>query len=584
MWADLAVSADVPGETAPIERPGRSRAIGTSWEHRVTEAARQPERLAVPKRRLDAVSQDIVLSPRVIDRLAFDEYVALLRAEVENATKESELLARRAEAGAIILEQLDRFIDSNGETIEHAAEVLAGIDERMAASRKLLDDVDRRATNLHKASQQAEQVIEARAEAFEQRLRSIVDAAMDRFEDTEDQLTARAASARRELLDRLEQMRSRGEATIARLDSKAGELSEEAEETVARAQSRLDALREPVRQLLGSIESKAAALAAGSEEHAARLIAEAEAGAAKIESAAAAVEQRLDDLSLATTAATETERAVREAAGALGLESRELAEAALAELKSEAASVVEASASSLEQAVALHQDAIRSGVEDARTAESSLRAASTSLTKTAASDDVRRVVELCGQIESLTSQTDAARATLADAIVEGAERIDGLAERGTRLGADARRESDRLESLMADLGAIGDDSLVERIASAVRAEVERETRDELEMATASLAALAERVRVLESNDATLKKPSTRKSTAKKPAYKAKTSTKATAAKRATAKPAAKSTETKPTKSTKAHGARARSAPKPEPEVKPTTATEKSSEPSSKPAA
>ncbi|MEO1716564.1 MAG: hypothetical protein AAFR76_05575 [Planctomycetota bacterium] len=584
MWADLAVSADVPGETAPIERPGRSRAIGTSWEHRVPEAARQPERLAVPKRRLDAVSQDIVLSPRVIDRLAFDEYVALLRAEVENATKESELLARRAEAGAIILEQLDRFIDSNGETIEHAAEVLAGIDERMAASRKLLDDVDRRATNLHKASQQAEQVIEARAEAFEQRLRSIVDAAMDRFEDTEDQLTARAASARRELLDRLEQMRSRGEATIARLDSKAGELSEEAEETVARAQSRLDALREPVRELLGSIESKAAALAAGSEEHAARLIAEAEAGAAKIESAAAAVEQRLDDLSLATTAATETERAVREAAEALGLESRELAEAALAELKSEAASVVEASASSLEQAVALHQDAIRSGVEDARTAESSLRAASTSLTKTAASDDVRRVVELCGQIESLTSQTDAARATLADAIVEGAERIDGLAERGTRLGADARRESDRLESLMADLGAIGDDSLVERIASAVRAEVERETRDELEMATASLAALAERVRVLESNDATLKKPSTRKSTAKKPASKAKTSTKATAAKRATAKPAAKSTETKPTKSTKAHGARARSAPKPEPEVKPTTATEKSSEPSSKPAA
>ncbi|MEO0661722.1 MAG: AMP-binding protein, partial [Planctomycetota bacterium] len=174
--------------------------------------------------------------------------------------------------------------------------------------------------------------------------------------------------------------------------------------------------------------------------------------------------------------------------------------------------------------------------------------------------------------------------TTSDAIVEGAERIDGLAERGTRLGADARRESDRLESLMADLGAIGDDSLVERIASAVRAEVERETRDELEMATASLAALAERVRVLESNDATLKKPSTRKSTAKKPASKAKTSTKATAAKRATAKPAAKSTETKPTKSTKAHGARARSAPKPEPEVKPTTATEKSSEPSSKPAA
>ena len=39
----------------------------------------------------------MVLSPRVVDRVAFDELVALLRGEIGRASTESELLARRAE-------------------------------------------------------------------------------------------------------------------------------------------------------------------------------------------------------------------------------------------------------------------------------------------------------------------------------------------------------------------------------------------------------------------------------------------------------------------------------------------------------
>ncbi|MEO1511334.1 MAG: hypothetical protein AAFU70_04605, partial [Planctomycetota bacterium] len=59
------------------------------------EAQRQHDRMAEPKRRPDDAADGIVLSPRVIDRLAFDEYVALLKSEIEGATRESELLARR---------------------------------------------------------------------------------------------------------------------------------------------------------------------------------------------------------------------------------------------------------------------------------------------------------------------------------------------------------------------------------------------------------------------------------------------------------------------------------------------------------
>ncbi|MEO0631436.1 MAG: hypothetical protein AAFY46_12050, partial [Planctomycetota bacterium] len=266
MWAGSAESADVLGGAAQIEEPGRSRAIAPTGEHRVPEAQRQHERLAEPKRRLDDAAGGVVLSPRVIDRLAFDEYVALLKSEIDGATRESELLARRAEAGAVILDQLERFMTGNGDAIEHAAEVLAGIDQRMAGSRALLDEVERRSVNLSKASQSAEQAIEARAEAFQSRLRSIVDTAMDRFEETEDQLTARAASARRELLDRLEQMRSRGEDTLSRLDARATNLAAEAEDTTARAEARLDALRGPAREVLASIEAKVAAFEALADE------------------------------------------------------------------------------------------------------------------------------------------------------------------------------------------------------------------------------------------------------------------------------------------------------------------------------
>ncbi len=505
------------------------------------EAARQHERVVEPKRRLDAAAEDIVLSPRVVDRLAFDEYVKLLRAEIEGAARESELLARRAEAGAVVLEQLERFMGDNGDAIEHAAEILAGIDQRMSESRRLLDQVDRRAANLSKASEHAEQAIEARAEAFQQRLRSIVDTAMDRFEETEDQLTARAASARRELLDRLEQMRSRGEETLARLDTRAAELSAEAEDAVTRAQARLDTLRGPARELLQSLETRAASLDVHAAEQETRLKASARGARADIEEAHGFVLAERAALATMIADARSFAETLGNDGAAIAAELRAQRDALLDEMGERAASVVERGVECLERAAATHAEAIATATKRAADAERSLRAALKAAASAAESGELRDAVARCAkakadaattakQVASLDAQAATARSALAEAITEGAQRIDALDLRVEGLRNASSAEADRLATLLEAVQKDGEPSLVERVATRVRQQTRGELHDELEMATASLAALSERVRALEAASVTPKaegaapkpapaKPRVKKPAAKKPAAK-----------------------------------------------------------------
>ncbi len=545
MWAEALFEADASGENAPIAGTGRSRADGIGEERRVPEATQQHssshERPGGPHP-LASTADEVVLSPRVIDRLAFDEYVRLLRAEIERATSESELLARRAEAGAVILDQLERFIGENSTEIERAAEVLAGIDERAESTRALLDEIDRRAGGLDRASRDAERAIEARAEAFQHRLRTIVDTAMDRFEETEDQLTARAASARRELLDRLEQMRSRAEETVSRLDDRTSALAGDAEAMLARAETRLETLRGPAKELLAEIDAKGAKLDARLDE-------------------------RLASLAAALESTTEREDALRSIGESVIERAASACESTLEELRSTIASetrAYEAKAEESARSIREEVDAARTGI---RAVEQRLTDARTTAERTLTSDELRAVLDECRdadsavkaaakQIESLTSQAETARRELAVAIVEGANRIDALDERASALRSAGSAEADRLASLLDAVREPSDgarewvealrsietdtphallEGLIERVREETRAEVEAEFGVALEMASASLASVCERVARLErSAGGAEPKPASKKRTSKKTASK-KAATKKAGAKGASPK-------------------------------------------------
>lgn len=186
---------------------------------------------------------EIFLTPRVIDRRSFEQYAASLRQSLEETTRESDLLARRAEASAVVLERLERFVGSHSDIFERASQFIESIDDRQDSTNQLLDKITRRTESANKAVREIETLVLERGEAFEQRLITLATDALDRFEQTRDEISKNAATMRRDLTDRLEQIRERGEAVIGTLEDR----SKDAGETLATLLEEVDTQRDLVR-------------------------------------------------------------------------------------------------------------------------------------------------------------------------------------------------------------------------------------------------------------------------------------------------------------------------------------------------
>ncbi|HED53403.1 MAG TPA: hypothetical protein ENJ00_04290 [Phycisphaerales bacterium] len=163
----------------------------------------------------------IFLTPRVLDSSAFEHYSTALRGMIEQTTRESDLLARRAEAAACILERLERFVGSHSDVFERANQLLNSIDDRQDRSQELLGLLRRQTELAEAAGRELERAATERAEAFHARLGAIINAEMDRFEQAQSDLSASAATMRRDLVDRLEELRSRGETMLGALEHRA---------------------------------------------------------------------------------------------------------------------------------------------------------------------------------------------------------------------------------------------------------------------------------------------------------------------------------------------------------------------------
>lgn len=202
----------------------------------------EPGQAPTPPPSADAVDE-IFLTPRVIDRKSFEQYAASLRRSLEETTRESDLLARRAEAAAVVLERLERFVGSHSDVFDRASQLIESIDERQDSTSQLLDRITRQTESANQAVREIETLVRERGEAFEQRLITLATAALDRFEKTRDELSKNAATMRRDLTDRLDQIRDRGEAVVGTLEDRATG----AGETLATLLEEVDTQRELIR-------------------------------------------------------------------------------------------------------------------------------------------------------------------------------------------------------------------------------------------------------------------------------------------------------------------------------------------------
>ncbi len=188
-------------------------------------------------------SEEIFLTPRVVDRRAFETFASMLRASVEKAEHESDLLARRAEAAASVLERLEGFVGSHADIFKRAADLIDTIDQRQRTAGDTLESLTKRVELAQQASRDVESLVRERGEAFEARLTTLAAGTLDSFEAARQSLSGDASIMRRDLSQRLDELRQRGESLLTSLEERA----ELAGESLAEQLTSLETARETLR-------------------------------------------------------------------------------------------------------------------------------------------------------------------------------------------------------------------------------------------------------------------------------------------------------------------------------------------------
>lgn len=418
-------------------------------------------------RQTKAPTDEIFLTPRVIDRRSFETYAANLRQSLEETSRESDLLARRAEAAAVVLERLERFVGSHGDVFDRASQLIESIDDRQESTGELLGKLARMTDSAKQASRDIEALIRERSEAFEQRLITLASDALDKFEVSRDSLSKDAASMRRDLAERLDQIRERGEAVVGTLEDRAQNAGKALTDVLEEADSYRDVFRSEASSANKQIDEKAAELRDAIVNEGSRVKRELDAAARALRDAIAAGSAHRDTIERAAELAIgRAEAGVGEQAQALERltrraesvvrEHRETIDSADGEIHARVSSALDAVASSIDKQ-------IESAQSKAAGIGESLRE---TIARAEVSIDTKRVDEIAQRCDKATRATEdsienleeASTRVLADSeqarqsLMRSAEDIRGQAaaivERASEVAQDATQQLDQMTEAM----------------------------------------------------------------------------------------------------------------------------------------
>lgn len=432
----------------------------------------------------DLSPDEVFLTPRVIDRRAFEHYTSQLRASLHETSRESDLLARRAEAAAVVLERLERFVGSHSDVFDRASRLIESIDERQNSTGELLERVTRQTEVATKAVREIEAVATERGEAFEQRLMTLAADALDKFEGAKNDLSGQAAGMRRDLIERLDAIRDQGESVLVELESRA-----------ERASASL-------RSLLDEVEGEREATRSRTRESARELTERAEELREEIKAAGSGIKRELDGAA----------RSLREAIAA-GSAHRDTIERAAELAVGRAMSGISDQTLELERLARRAETIVRDHRSTIESLEREMEARSSSLV-----DSFEAAVR--GALGQKLSEAERVSSELGDSLKTARRLMDeGELERGIREASEARRElrdaAQSLEEAVTRAIADGEEarhSLI-RAAEDVRGQSARltlsakETADEsrpvLEELKKSIAAAGEVVTALDAQSGAL---------------------------------------------------------------------------------
>lgn len=531
-------------------------------------------------------TEEIFLTPRVVDRRAFETFASMLRASVEKAEHESDLLARRAEAAASVLERLEGFVGSHADVFKRAADLIDTIDQRQRTAGDTLDALTKRVELAQQAARDVESLVRERGESFEARLTTLAQGTLDSFEAARQTLSGDASIMRRDLSQRLDELRQRGESLLASLEERAEHAGQGLAEQLTHLETARETLRVEHRETTRKLDEQSSELREGLRTEGSAVKRELDAAARSLREAIAASSAHRDTIERAAELAVgrvqagaseqtlEVERLVRRAEGLLRdhgqsveslsaeiearLESaRDRAETELGQASSNAKAKAREIETTLNDRIAAAQSAASTllGLENAtdeagRLIESiegrqdSVRAQIAAMVEEVCTGRLEAVRNDNARLDASLSAADEERASLREVVREQQDRLERCDRENAELRVALELSESKQASLREELGAQNDRlaALEKQLAGLVAAKAESNAAPEAEEPEAE--PLVPVVVKSTSRAKPKKKAPTRKKAPSKKAASKKASSKAT-----TKKPAARKATTKKATST-----------------------------------
>ena len=152
----------MPERTSPDPTSTTGFIAGSAAAHATTSAAeREPMREAI---------REVFLSPRVVDREAFNDYSSLLRRLIEDASGHAQALRTAAGDAALAREALREFTGKSQPRLDAAARALELFEKRAAEVESLIDGARASARGIEAQARDAQDRMARSMAEFEARL------------------------------------------------------------------------------------------------------------------------------------------------------------------------------------------------------------------------------------------------------------------------------------------------------------------------------------------------------------------------------------------------------------------------------
>ncbi|MFN7741993.1 MAG: hypothetical protein ACK5Q8_00905 [Phycisphaerales bacterium] len=418
----------MPERTSPDPTSTTGFIAGSAAAHATTSAAeREPMREAI---------REVFLSPRVVDREAFNDYSSLLRRLIEDASGHAQALRTAAGDAALAREALREFTGKSQPRLDAAARALELFEKRAAEVESLIDGARASARGIEAQARDAQDRMARSMAEFEARL-----------VEHQRRLEDHAAAAEAGLRQRLEALSAQVEQAARTAQGECVRSAQQAVEMVREGVNDADARARDIEQRL---ERSLAQSGAAGEATIAR-------GREQADALAAALNERFDAAHARGEQQTESQRRVMEeqaaaivasARGKIDALGRALheqinttltaANGALARLNSgvSAARTLLGELNEAERTLAPAGEVAAAGASAGASATGSAGAAGSAarrFTFATVLELIERADQMgehaafaLRQLDSVRQQADQARSMLGEAIISGSTQVDSL--------------------------------------------------------------------------------------------------------------------------------------------------------------